>query len=1668
MGIVLRPLLDLCSKVNTWILEPSGCSVSKTWMSNLGDRVTCHECRLFPASHQCHRCGSLLSEPREYGERLQLHDSLIQSPIGFRHNSLPDLTQMQQFSSSTLLRCSTYRSDEEEDEDDSGRHFVSPTSEFSQDVSDVDSISISCSQESCSFKSLNSSPWDSPSRPGDNSDSPGSKAVISDQEEQVCARKPGTDAEDSYYVYDNLSPYRSHVNHKAQQTFDFEKNVCIWYPPPPEDENDDMEDGFFEYNDEDDDVEGSGVDYSSNSFISDAFPIREKPNDTKKKHIGNAVCRHFTALVLQLLKDEKIQVGNESGKERWLDIVSFLAWQAAKFVKPDTRKGGSMDPGHYVKVKCVTSGNPCESAFIKGIVCTKNVKHKRMVSQHKNPRILLLGGALEYQRVSNKLASINTVMEKESDHLKMVVSKIEAHRPNVLLVEKSVSSYAQEYLLAKEISLVLNVKRSILERISLCTGARLVPSIDYIASAQLGQCEVFRVEKVVEECALGIQPSKRSVKTLMYFEGCPRRLGCTVILRGPCLEELKKVKRVISLAIFAAYHLSLETSFLANEGATLPELPIKSPSSISENVKDAGAVAKASMSAGSSIVQPIAEKHQSPFVCSDALNLNERILKIAAEQNDHNCSLDDKLSNDISSLSTCNTLGQMESTRNVGLCQQPKCHSTIIDRIQVGDGSPVRDKKSISTYKPLISAEYADRHDYLEVPDEYYCTADSQSILVSLSSTCIPKGTVCERSQLFRIKFYGSFDKPLRRYLHEDLFDQTSSCRSCNEPADVHIRSYIHQQGSLTISVKRLTSMKLPGERDGRIWMWHRCLMCEPKDGIPPATHRVVLSDAACSLSFGKFLELSFSNHATANRLASCGHSLQKDCLRFYGFGNMVAFFRYSHVDVLSVCLPPLVLDFSCHTMQEWLRGEANLILSSLDSLHLEIFNAFEKIELKISRCDSEPIKEIIHKHILELKDVLQRDKMDYDVLLKPASVENGQISQGTLDILELNRLKRRLLIDSVMWDRRLCLLDSFSNSNGSNAKSQPQSPKEITHCINTELWTEPVFKEELSGSSVQCNVRSPSLSEKCNKKLHEEFGKHILEYNTSNFVEMDLSIETVGGYVGAAGLNLISGQCYRGDVDQLGSMGRDTSCSMGVKPRASNLSDRIDLAWTGSSQSLTGQLSSDEEADLLGQHSLLNSPRNKKLMSPVRVSSFDFALRPRNRLRQGLPPLSLHLSSVKSFDSSRVSGGMVSIPSTQEFSRRSPSSINSLGLLSGHKSVFISSVSCTASEAARLLIPQKGQIDVVIALYDNEPTSIISYAICSQEHTNFISCKAIHHEINSEDVILNTGLASSSVSQFQGDDTHPMGHGLDESKPLHGSRIADHKNVHFKFAFDDDYSIKGHRVKFSVTCYFAKQFDALRKKCCPNDLDFIRSLSRCKKWNAQGGKSNVYFAKSLDERFIIKQVTRTELDSFEDFAPDYFNYLTNSINTGSPTCLAKVLGIYQVTVKHLKGGREVKMDLMVMENLLYGRNVSRVYDLKGSLRARYNADTSGSNTVLMDLNLLETLRTKPIFLSSKAKRKFERAIWNDTSFLASIDVMDYSLLVGVDEKKKELVIGIIDYMRQYTWDKQLETWVKAAGILGGSSKNSSPTVISPLQYKKRFRKAMSNYFLTVPDQWSS
>ncbi|OWM86229.1 hypothetical protein CDL15_Pgr011053 [Punica granatum] len=1511
----------------------------------------------------------------------------------FEHVYSPHGSSVTDFSarpSPVSVRCSPSRcrSDEEE-ADGSGKYFCSPLSESCHGISDIDTRSLSFRHDFYSFKSAGSTPSGSPSRnhftlnrgghfvQHEQEGSPLSRddGPFSQEETTAVLRRPGAGTEDTEstdYCSDELSIFRSQYE-RFQKPLDFENNDLIWFPPLPNDEKDEMEGNYFYYDDEDDYVGDSGAVFTPSSSLSCIFSAKERHNEGNKEPLRAQVQSHFRALVSQLLYGEGIGIGQENGPEKWVDIVMNLAWQAANFVKPDTSRGGSMDPCDYVKVKCVASGSPNESALVKGIVCTKNVKHKRMTSQYKNPRVLILGGALEYQRVPNQLASFDTLLQQEIDHLKKIISKIEALHPNVLLVEKSVSSYAQEYLLAKEISLVLNVKRPLLERISRCTGAPITPSTDSIPTTRLGHCELFKLERVSEE-----------------YE---------VLLRGSCRDELKKVKHVVQYAVFAAYHLSLETSFLADEGATLPNMPLNpSTSSLEKTASDnRSSIVSTSASQRTPEVGSDNYSHEEGYMTDSEL-MDPTVANLVSDTYDGDVVLTDVLdSKDSDVLPSSDT--------------QIPSHPELIETMG-------RDGKN-------------------EVSGEYFSSTDTnQSILVSFSSRCVLKRIVCERSRLLRIKFYGCFDKPLGRYLRDDLFDQasidtvpgltchvklelgyqndqlTSYCRSCEEPAEAHVLCYTHQQGNLTVNVKRIHSLRLPGEQDGKIWMWHRCLKCaHDANGVPPATRRVVMSDAAWGLSFGKFLELSFSNHATANRIATCGHSLQRDCLRYYGFGSMVAFFRYSPIDILSVCLPPSMLEFNSQVQQKWLKKEAGELIDKMETLYLEISGLLDGVEQKSAIFGNEfVVTHELQNYILELKDLLKKERADYNDLLEAALACSSQLGQS-VDILELNHLQRSLVIGSLVWDRRLYSLHLLLGTNSPKAKRSA--------ALCTEL-------KELS-ISPESNVSEPS-----------------------NLVASS-----------------VSGSQLDTKEEDLHSDGETLSETI-TSSDEPNLSERIDSAWTGSDH-----MSDSLTSGSLGPTGGNDSPSFRRLMAPMRVNSFDSALKIRERIQKGFPPSSLHLSTIRSFHASGDYRNMVKDPVSsmmRTYSQMLPRDAQKI-------TPSIISSAAHLALGARLLVPHTGN-DIVIAVYDDEPTSIISYALSSKEHEDWVSIKTDEHgnDWNGTEGSRDDASAASSFSSLHSfgalDVDHINGYGNYTSEDATSSSVSSlfrdpKRSPHLRISFGDESPSSGGKVKFSVTCYFGKQFESLRRKCCPSELDFVRSLSRCRRWSAQGGKSNVYFAKSMDERFIIKQVTKTELDSFEDFASEYFKYLNDSLSSGSPTCLAKILGLYQVTVKHLRGGKEMKMDLMVMENLFFRRSISRVYDLKGSNRARYNPDTTGKDKVQLDMNLLETLRTQPIFLGSKAKRSLERAIWNDTSFLASVDVMDYSLLVGVDDESKELVLGIIDFMRQYTWDKHLETWVKASGILGGP-KNASPTIISPKQYKKRFRKAMTAYFLTVPDQWSS
>lgn len=50
--------------------------------------------------------------------------------------------------------------------------------------------------------------------------------------------------------------------------------------------------------------------------------------------------------------------------------------------------------------------------LVRGVVCKKNVAHRRMTSKVDKPRLLVLGGALEYQRVTNLFSSVDTLLQQ--------------------------------------------------------------------------------------------------------------------------------------------------------------------------------------------------------------------------------------------------------------------------------------------------------------------------------------------------------------------------------------------------------------------------------------------------------------------------------------------------------------------------------------------------------------------------------------------------------------------------------------------------------------------------------------------------------------------------------------------------------------------------------------------------------------------------------------------------------------------------------------------------------------------------------------------------------------------------------------------------------------------------------------------------------------------------------------------------------------------------------------------------------------------------------------------------------------------------------------------------------------------------------------------------------
>ncbi|OAG43124.1 hypothetical protein AYO21_02743 [Fonsecaea monophora] len=349
---------------------------------------------------------------------------------------------------------------------------------------------------------------------------------------------------------------------------------------------------------------------------------------------------------------------------------------------------------------------------------------------------------------------------------------------------------------------------------------------------------------------------------------------------------------------------------------------------------------------------------------------------------------------------------------------------------------------------------------------------------------------------------------------------------------------------------------------------------------------------------------------------------------------------------------------------------------------------------------------------------------------------------------------------------------------------------------------------------------------------------------------------------------------------------------------------------------------------------------------------------------------------------------------------------------------------------------------DCDIIVREDEPSSIIAFALDSHDYTTMLQN------------MQNRAPSEEMAHDFSGHD-----HGDDmQSEVMHS--LLRKTGTHLKYQFQEG------PAKMLCKIFFAEQFDAVRRKCGVADR-FVESLSRCLKWDSKGGKTRSLFLKTLDDRFILKSLSPIETQSFLKFAPNYFQIMSEAFFHELPSVIAKMFGFYQIIVKNSATGLEYNWFLLVMENLFYDRVPTRIFDLKGSMRNRKMNATGEKGEVLLDENMVEFIYESPLFAREHSKKLLRSSVHNDTLFLARQNVMDYSLMVAIDENRKELVVGIIDCIRTYTWDKKLESWIKDRGLVPvrGGNKNR-PTVTSPREYKRRFREAMNRYVLEAPDCW--
>jgi 1-phosphatidylinositol-4-phosphate 5-kinase len=197
------------------------------------------------------------------------------------------------------------------------------------------------------------------------------------------------------------------------------------------------------------------------------------------------------------------------------------------------------------------------------------------------------------------------------------------------------------------------------------------------------------------------------------------------------------------------------------------------------------------------------------------------------------------------------------------------------------------------------------------------------------------------------------------------------------------------------------------------------------------------------------------------------------------------------------------------------------------------------------------------------------------------------------------------------------------------------------------------------------------------------------------------------------------------------------------------------------------------------------------------------------------------------------------------------------------------------------------------------------------------------------------------------------------------------------------------HTFKYKDYCPVV--FAYMRRMYGINEFDFL--LSVCGNANfiefVSNSKSGQFFFYSSDGRYMIKTMTNAESKFLRRILPQYFKHCCENPNA----MLTRFFGMYRVKLYHLR--RNVKF--VIMNSVYYtDKHLQTFYDLKGSVIGR---DAKPGQFVYKDNDLRRTLPEGALSLHPKERTVVRSQLQSDCAFLAEMDVMDYSMLVGVHHK---------------------------------------------------------------------